>query len=871
MDVSKLIICFLLAAWFSGCSTYVQVQSESSEEQRPMIWVRPSERPAILAKIADNESVAKYYAAFAARVGDDLRSWEQDPEAYFRQLPFSADPAEKQMIPPFKTYTSFSGADREEQDRMMHQLQTAVDCGVLYFLTEEERYARYAADVLHTFVQALTQMPLNTDHYNAGWIYTQDHLREAREIGAQLPLIYDFIQPWLEANGKVFDLGKGTEVAFDQTRATDVFRTYAELALTRGGTGHNWPILEAASLVGNALALPDPAERAHYLKFFLKEDTKRQDALPTIGAFYDAHGGSWPESFGYSQHVGEFLTYLFAVLSHHDPSSGLVGQYPQVVAALPEAYYFTYPGGKETILHGDGHRAYHPMIKGYEIAYHLGQREGRPELTRTFGPLINHSVQSGDYKRFAPPGQRTYPASPYREPVKLLWFEPEVPTQAGEYPLPVTDELPFAGITIQRNLSPSGKAEDGLMGFIGGGSYVHGHATGLSMELFGKGFVLGGKGGRTQYRTEIHDNYYRIFASNNTVIVNGASQSSGGWVSLGTDRARRLAAEPEPDAPPVSPDFSFTTAAFRDTVGDAAEAYQERTLGIIRTSDSTGYYVDLFRSHSELPEQYHDYIYRNPGESLVLRAGEKNIELSPTPERYQANANDEWKSNRSFRHPGWHYFEDVKTSAQISKDVTVTFRAEKLGPQPIQMRAFLPGQPNRSYTTATSPPLTEGPDQYRKERAPTLVIRQEGSAWDTPFAVVYEPAMAGESSIAAVEAIRRERRCEGILVKSNERTGGITQLVLLPTDPDKTIHYPNYDISFRGRYAVVTLTASGELQSVYLGQGEKIKVGRHTIRSAGEESVSAFINLSSPQQKVSTSEPLYFSYSGEPEKLVKPD
>lgn len=871
---------FLLVGWLSGCGASVstpqekgekartQVQGSVGEEQRPMIWVRPAERPAILAKIAENPAVAAYYAAFSERVKKDMSDWATAPSVYLNRLPLVE--VADESFPSFRTYTEFGGTDGEEQDRMMHQLQTAVDCGVLYFLTQEEQYARYAADVLHTFVSAIHQMPLDTESHNAGWVYTEDHLREAREISAQLPIIYDFIQPWLLKDGRVYDLGKRGEVAFDFDKAEDVFRGYAELAITRGGTGTNWPILEAASLVGNALALRDPTERAHYLKFFLEEDTRRQDALPTISAFYKEYGGSWPESFGYSQHVGEFLTYLFAVLSHHDPTSKLVDEYPQVMAALPEAYYFTYPGGEETILHGDGHREYHPMINGYEMAYHLGKRENRPELIETFGPLIKHSVQSGDYRRFKPPGRREYPASPYREPTKLLWFEPEVATSAGEYPLPVTDEMPFAGITLQRNLSPSGKAEDGLMGFVGGGAYVHGHATGMSMELFGRGFVLGGKGGRKQYRTDIHENYYRITASNNTVIVNGATTSAGGWVNLGQDRVKRLSVEPALDAAPVSPNYSFSTSAFHDTVGTAAEAYQERTLGIVRTTDSTGYYVDVFRSRSKLEPQYHDYIYRNVGEGLRLTSDGQPVSMTATPERFQAKAKTEWRRNRAYRHPGWHFFDDVNTSGRMDESVRATFRAKKLTDEPVEMRAFIPGSEGRTYTSAQSPPFTEGPKGYRDKPAPTLVVRQEGEAWDRPFAVVYEPVSGGRNSVASVEAIWRERRCQGMVVKSNARAGGITQLVLTPADPEEEVALPDYDLRFRGRYAVITYSAKNELQSIYLGDGNSLSVGGYALRSSDGASLAASVLIGNGEPEVTTTAPLFLRWGSGAEREYLP-
>lgn len=837
--------------------------------ERPMIWVRKSERSAILEKIAENPAVNAYYRAFESRVQVDVAAWAADPAAYLGRLPLVEVAGED--FPVFETYSKFKQEAGIKRQTIMHQLQTAVDCGVLYFLTEEERYARYAADVLHTFVQGISRLPQPTDHFNAGWIYPKDHLREAREIGAQLPIIYDFIHPWLQQNGRVYDLGQSEEVQFDFDTAEEVFRGYIELALNRGGTGHNWPILESPSLVGNTLALSDPTERARYLKYFLEEDTQRQDALPTIGAFYNEHGGSWPESFGYSQHVGAFLTYLFTVLSHYDPTSKLVDEYPQVMAAMPEAYYFTYPGGEETILHGDGHREYHPLLNGYEVAYHLGQRENRPDLVKTFGALINHSVTTAGYRRFAPPRPREYPPSPYREPIKLLWYAAKVNAATGDYPLPVTDELPFAGITLQRNLSPSGKAEDGLMGFVGGGGgYVHGHATGMSMELFGRGFVLGGKGGRKQYRTDIHENYYRITASNNTVIVNGATTSAGGWVNLGQDRVKRLAAEPAPDAASVSPNYSFSTSAFHDTVGTAAEAYQERTLGIVRTTDSTGYYVDVFRSRSALDSQYHDYIYRNVGESLELTTEGESLATTADPRRFMANAEKRWVQNRRFRHPGWHFFTEVKSSDEIKTNVQATFGATELGEETIEMRAFLPGNAGRTYVTAQSPPMLEGPKAYRDKPVPTMVVRQEGSAWDRPFAAIFEPVTGARNSVRSVKSIRRERRCQGMVVKSNARAGGITQLVLTPADPRVEITLPDYDLRFRGRYAVVTYSATDELQSLYLGEGTTLRVGDYALRSSDGNSVAASVLIGKGEPEVTTTAPLYLRWGSEPEREYLP-
>ena len=56
--------------------------------QRPMIWVKPSDKAAILDKIAKNQWAKDYFEAFKNRVAEDVKSHATDPKSYLSKMPF---------------------------------------------------------------------------------------------------------------------------------------------------------------------------------------------------------------------------------------------------------------------------------------------------------------------------------------------------------------------------------------------------------------------------------------------------------------------------------------------------------------------------------------------------------------------------------------------------------------------------------------------------------------------------------------------------------------------------------------------------------------------------------------------------------------
>ena len=811
----------------------------AQERERPFIWVTTAERNTILQKIEDKTWAAKYYNGLKKKVDQQISEHQKDPEAFLRGMPLDWEKEINGNIPPL-TYTTtgkkgkhenLDNASDEEManfNMLSDYLQTAIDCGVLYYLTQEEAYAQCATDILHTAINGIIQLKPSDWKPRGGWLCPDDILRESRVIGEKYPIAYDFVAPFLNKGGMAYDIGKKNKVDFPMEKAQIVFRTYAQLVIDNGMVNSNHPVLESNCLVYNTLALDDLKERNSFLEYYLIKNTSNQDALAKVAEFYKNEGDIWPESSQYTNDVAERSTKLMFLLTKYDPNLKLGRTYPNIPWALQRLDYLVNPNG-ELVLWGDGHRKYKAPYDAYELAYNLGKLDSVPKLKKQFATLLGAAMSEEKY---------------HREGLEaLLWFHQDFEKNDIEINLPRTDEQPHAGIFLQRNLSSTNNSDDGLMCFVGGASMVHGHASGMYMELYGEGVVLGVDNGRGKYAQDVHENYSRIFAAHNTVIVNGASQGEGEWVNLGMETVTLASMEPMPTQEAVSPNYSFTTTNFYDGGGDKAEAEQQRTMALVRTSPTTGYYLDIFRSKSALPNEFHDYLYHNLGESLNFL--NEDLILKPEPQRYMANVNGEWKRNRIFRNPGWHFFEDVMTSKPYTKDIQVLFKAEGFQDKKRYMRMFMPGFAGRTYTKVKAPKTFEAPAPYDEMPTPTLVVRQDGEAYTKPFVAVYEPFATSETngSVIAVEKLEQNGILKGVKVTSSVDKEQLVQYIITSTE-NGFLSLPEKDMSFQGHFAIITYDSDDKLKDIYIGNGERLEVGQHIIQTMNTDSRAGYVNFS---------------------------
>lgn len=837
MEKFKLLLCVITLIIFTSCNI-------EEKREHPFIWATQKEKPVILDKISKNEWAKVFFETLRERSLKSIKEYNTDKFAYLNKFAFNWENVNNEGYPSFH-YMPLKDKKKssEAQDFFVKNMQIITDCAVLYYLTDDEQYAQVSLDISYSVIRALNNTKWNEEYTgNGGWIYPKDNLRELRYVSV-LPVVYDFIYPYIKAGAKAYDLMTKSMVEPDLEEYQRVFLTYARSAVEHGHSGSNWSVLESPCLVQCALAMEDMSLRKKYLEYYLTKSVPTQESLVTVAERFKNEGDVWPETSSYSSYVADYTTYLLFLLTKYDPDLHLGRKYVNIPAALPKWNDLVFPDGKLPLF-GDGTRT--PVaLPRMEIAYSLAEMENLDTLKTKIGGLIAGAIDRKEYNRPVITEEYRLQVDPYFTPALLLWGIGNVSENGDDVVLPRTDVMPHAELYLQRNLSPNGNYKDGLMAVVMGAPHVHSHAGGMNIELYGKGTVLGCDAGPGEYTTDIHENYYRLYAAHNCVISNGCSSSSGGWVGLGTSTVKMESMEPLPREKAISENYSYTTTSFVDKDKQNVNALHERSIVLVRTSSSTGYYVDVYRAKSDKKEQFHDYLYHNLSDEVNISGG---LNFKPTPERYMANAKKVWKQNGQYRHPGWHFFENVRTSKLDNEVIQGIFRAKELGSEWLNMRFFVAGNEKEEFTIVDAPKMKRAPKKYANKLTPTFVIRKNGEAWDRPFAVVYEPTegKTDNGSVTSVEEIVVDGKFKGLMIESKIGNDNIKQYVIIQ---DKNETFENNHFKFKGHIAVVTYR-NNILSDIYSGNGSQLEINGKTIKSLDNKFTDFYIESSNDKLTV---------------------
>ncbi|MFK8059611.1 MAG: T9SS type A sorting domain-containing protein [Polaribacter sp.] len=759
----------------------------------PHIWVSPSDKQGILDNISNHTWASSLFNQLKQRNASRLTNHVNNPSAEINLIP---------AIP---------------GDRTTHRtrLNVGVECAMLYYLTEDERYAQIAADILHQYVKMIsTEDPLTFQFYTTSF----NHLIPPRELFPRVAMIYDFVQPFISKTGtKVYDLSSNSQVTFNFETSQKAFEVMADNVLKVGGLNSNHSVLELPGALYSVMSMEDDATRATFFNKLLNGDSK-QNGINWMLNRFSAEDRLWPESAGYGKFTHALFIQLMNIIDRYKPDLKIVEDNQDIIESIFTYESFLYPNGK-TMAYGDIGRSFNEHDPIFRSVLAIADRKGYTDLkNRAATTLQKIYKEEGGYQP-----EITNQRLEWHNPLQLLWgvnIDAAV-SDAGE-PNYGTVKATHAGVVMQKNYSGVDDKQNGLMYYTGGGTYVHAHSGGIDMEIYGAGYVIGPDYGDDTYGSDIHEQYAVSYAAHNTVIVNGASKrgipSSGTWDNI-TDEVVLQAVEPKPKENAIADNFSFSTQFLDDDINDVN---QQRTNSIIRTSATSGYYVDVFRSVSNSTNNFHDYVFHGLGDDLQLKTGDNLLSLTASPNRFQNDIGDTRKQ------PGWRWFSDAKTSASTNSAITARFDLQATNDY---LHVSIPGGIDKEYSTALSPPTKEISNGYDAKDTQVFIMRKYGEAWNQPFIAIYEPSSNVESTIKSTENITENNKVVGVKVISEVSGQEIVDYVLSNDDDNVAINLTSLNISFTGRFGVVrTISKTNTTDvSLYIGKGSQLTFLDNTI------------------------------------------
>ena len=768
----------------------------------PHIWVSPSDRQGILDNISNHTWANSLFNQLKQRNATRLINHANNPSAEINLIP---------AIP---------------GDRTTHRsrLNIGAECAILYYITEDERYAQIAADILHQYVKMIsTKDPLTFQFYTTSF----NHLIPPRELFPRVAMIYDFVQPFISKSGsKVYDLGSNTQVAFNFQIAQKAFEVMADNVIKLGGNASNHPVLELPGALYSVMCMEDDATRTTFFNQLLNgAANSKQPGINWMLNRFSPEDRLWPESAGYGKFTHALFIQLMNIIDDYEPDLKIIENNKDILESIFIYENFLYPNGK-TMAYGDIGRGFTDHAHIFRSILKIADKKGYNDLkVRAASTLKKIYKKEGGYQP-----EITNQRLEWHNPLQLLWgvnIDATV-SDAGE-PNYGTVKATHAGVVMQKNYSGVDDQQNGLMYYTGGGTYVHTHASGLDLEIYGAGYVIGPDYGDDSYGSDIHEQYAVSYAAHNTIIVNGASgrgtktEGNSTWQNI-VDPIVLQASEPKPYANSIAANFSFSTQFLDDNINDVN---QQRTNSIIRTSATSGYYIDVFRSVSTTTNNFHDYVFHGLGDNLQLKTGDIPLNLSASPNRFQNDIGDDRKQ------PGWRWFSDAKTSASTNNAITARFDLQVTNDY---LHVAIPGGIAKEYSTALSPPTKEVSNGYDAKDTQVFVMRKYGEAWNQPFVAIYEPSANAESTIRSTENIVDNNKIVGVKVTSVVNGQEIIDYVLSNDDDNVAVNLANLNIAFTGRFGVVrTISKTNTTDvSLYIGKGTQLTFLDNTINADTE-------------------------------------
>ncbi|MBD0279091.1 MAG: hypothetical protein ICV81_14195, partial [Flavisolibacter sp.] len=559
--------------------------------------------------------------------------------------------------------------------------ELALNAAIIHWLTGKEEYASFAADILNQWAHGASYQNPIEGPCRTGFLSIQTLGDRHYE---ELVLAYDFLYDFLR------------EKKYETSWYEGVFQKIASTMTFRGFWNNNWFAAQSPTLVFAALSLENKNLRDYYLNFYLNKDTINGScghlALPSVISKWLTPDGHWKEPGGY--HNFPVSSLLRSALAMENNGYNVFGNFPALFQSSYVLLKYSFPNFMAPSIGDTGPVSQSPECLEIGI---LMAKKYENKIVDQLTAAMDVLIEKKGYKRET------------TDYLGLLCFLPEIPTNnTVSYTWPRSGGLDFAKCYLQRN---GADKENGLMYVVQGASYNHNHANGMAVELYGKGMVMGidpGKG--ITCEAPMHVNYYAQWAAHNTVVSGAASGSvpafkgGGGTKNIGAIQLEAM--EPRANQEAVSPYCSFTDTRYTDI---STKTPQQRTLAIIRTSETSGYYVDIYRS---VNAKSNEYVYHNIGNKLeFLDVNRKPVVVKPATFPI---------SKEPFDPPGFRLIQDYQTTGKTDKGVVALFSLKENNTDKY-MQVLFTGEENRAFYSGKGPQSGTADIPYRTMPTPTLI------------------------------------------------------------------------------------------------------------------------------------------------------
>ena len=395
-------------------------------------------------------------------------------------------------------------------------LGIARDAAFLYWMTDEEKFAKLAAGVFDTYMTGIyyRNVPIDLNHGHQQTLVGLTSFEVIHEDALHIAVpLYDFLYNYLKANyPDKMEIYAGA------------FKKWADNIIANGVPHNNWNLLQARFIMNVGLVLEDNKEyadgkgREYYIDYVMNRSSIRQWSLTRLADYgFDINTGIWAECPGYSSVViNDYANFVnqFDTNLQYD----LVKAMPVLSKAVATTPQYLFPN-RMICGFGDTHPGY--LSTNFFIRMiQNAQANGKKEQENYFTALLKCLNPDLGNDKTEKKNVRVSVNSFFED--KPLTLNPKVqPGKIEDYVSPLF-YAPNVSWLVQRNgMHP----RNSLMISLNGSEGNHMHANGISMELYGKGYVLGPDAGigLFLYSGLDYAEYYSQFPSHNTVCVDGIS------------------------------------------------------------------------------------------------------------------------------------------------------------------------------------------------------------------------------------------------------------------------------------------------------------------------------------------------------------